>query len=122
MGRTWRGIPADPADTRLRRRMAGLASHALWDSKDTVGGGFRQGFFRDGQLLYDYNRCGVPLIEVVSEPVFESGEEAVAFLRALRALLMGNALTRGRMEWGIPQRCEPFAAVSGCAVRGDHRD
>ncbi|MGI6174930.1 MAG: hypothetical protein ACOYJC_01950 [Christensenellales bacterium] len=57
-------------------------------------------FFRDGQLLYDYNRCGVPLIEVVSEPVFESGEEAVAFLRALRALLMGNALTRGRMEWG----------------------
>ena len=32
----------------------------------------------------DYNRCGVPLIEIVSEPDFRSAEEAVAYLEKLK--------------------------------------
>ena len=31
----------------------------------------------------DYNRCGVPLIEIVSEPDIRSAEEAVAYLEKL---------------------------------------
>ena len=38
--------------------------------------------------LIDYNRAGVPLIEIVTEPHIESGEEAVAFLEELRRILL----------------------------------
>ena len=37
--------------------------------------------------LLDYNRCGVPLIEIVSEPDLRSPEEAGAYLRQLRAIV-----------------------------------
>ena len=40
----------------------------------------------NGTLL-DMNRCGVPLIEIVSEPDIRSAEEAVAYLRKVRAIL-----------------------------------
>ena len=36
----------------------------------------------DGTLA-DYNRCGVPLIEMVSEPDLRSAEEAKAYMEAL---------------------------------------
>lgn len=50
--------------------------------------------------LADYNRCGVPLLEVVTAPDFASGEHAAAFLSRLRALLMALSATDGRMEHG----------------------
>lgn len=37
--------------------------------------------------MLDMNRCGVPLIEIVSEPDIRSAEEAVGYLRKLRAIL-----------------------------------
>ena len=35
----------------------------------------------------DYNRCGVPLIEIVSEPDFRSAEEVIAYLSKLKSTL-----------------------------------
>ena len=37
--------------------------------------------------LVDYNRCGVPLLEIVSEPDLRSAEEALAYMEKLRSIL-----------------------------------
>jgi aspartyl-tRNA(Asn)/glutamyl-tRNA(Gln) amidotransferase subunit B len=53
----------------------------------------------------DYNRTGVPLIEIVSEPDIESPEEAAAYLRMLREILRYLEICDGNMEEGS-MRCD----------------
>jgi len=48
----------------------------------------------------DLNRTGVPLIEIVSEPDMRSAEEAVAYLKALRSILVYLGICDGNMEEG----------------------
>ncbi len=48
----------------------------------------------------DFNRTGVPLIEIVSEPDIRSPEEASSYLRKLRAILMFLDICDGNMEEG----------------------
>lgn len=60
--------------------------------------------------LVDCNRCGVPLIEIVSEPDIRSADEAVAFLKKLRATLIYTGITRARMEEG-EMRCDVNVSV-----------
>jgi aspartyl-tRNA(Asn)/glutamyl-tRNA(Gln) amidotransferase subunit B len=55
--------------------------------------------------LEDYNRAGVPLVEVVSEPDLRSPEEARAYLQELRALLEALGVSDVRMEEGS-LRCD----------------
>lgn len=50
--------------------------------------------------LVDLNRAGVPLLEIVSEPEISSGEEAVAYLKALRAILIYAGVSDADMEKG----------------------
>ncbi len=58
----------------------------------------------DGILL-DMNRCGVPLIEIVTEPDLRSAEEAVAYLHKLRAILTYTGVSDCRMNEGS-LRCD----------------
>jgi aspartyl-tRNA(Asn)/glutamyl-tRNA(Gln) amidotransferase subunit B len=58
----------------------------------------------------DYNRSGVPLMEVVSEPDIHSAEEARAYLMALRQILVYAGVCDGKMEQGS-LRCEPNISV-----------
>ncbi|MBI1909958.1 MAG: Asp-tRNA(Asn)/Glu-tRNA(Gln) amidotransferase subunit GatB [Deltaproteobacteria bacterium] len=53
----------------------------------------------------DLNRAGVPLIEIVSEPDLRSAEEAVAYLKTLRSILMYLDICDGNMEEGS-LRCD----------------
>lgn len=53
-----------------------------------------------GGGLIDYNRSGVPLIEIVSEPDIRSSGEAVAYLRKLRAVLLYAGVSDCRMNEG----------------------
>jgi len=55
--------------------------------------------------LVDYNRAGVPLVEVVSEPDLRSAEEARAYLTELRATLETLGVSDVRMEEGS-LRCD----------------
>jgi aspartyl-tRNA(Asn)/glutamyl-tRNA(Gln) amidotransferase subunit B len=53
----------------------------------------------------DFNRSGVPLIEIVSEPDLRTPEEAHAYYSGLRALLVAIGVTDGNMEEGS-LRCD----------------
>ena len=53
----------------------------------------------------DFNRAGVPLMEIVSRPDLRSSEEAAAYLRALRAILIYLGVCDGNMEEGS-LRCD----------------
>lgn len=58
-----------------------------------------------GGTLVDYNRCGVPLIEIVTEPDMRSPEEAVAFLENLKSILKYTGVSDCKMEQGS-LRCD----------------
>jgi len=60
--------------------------------------------------LVDFNRCGVPLLEIVSEPDIRSPEEASAYLRALRAILQYLEVCDGNMEEGS-FRCDANVSI-----------
>ncbi len=53
---------------------------------------------RESQALADYNRSGIPLLEIVTLPVLASPEAAVAFLQELRRVLMYLDVCDGNME------------------------
>lgn len=53
-----------------------------------------------GQTSIDYNRAGVPLMELVTEPVMHSAEEAGNFGRELQALLRALGVSAANMEKG----------------------
>jgi aspartyl-tRNA(Asn)/glutamyl-tRNA(Gln) amidotransferase subunit B len=55
--------------------------------------------------LVDYNRAGVPLMETVSRPDLRSPEEAAAYLRTFRAVLVALGVCDGNMEEGS-LRCD----------------
>ncbi|MBN2298029.1 MAG: Asp-tRNA(Asn)/Glu-tRNA(Gln) amidotransferase subunit GatB [Deltaproteobacteria bacterium] len=58
----------------------------------------------------DFNRAGVPLLEIVSEPDITSTEEAVAYLKELRQVLMYLDICDGNMEEGS-FRCDANISV-----------
>jgi aspartyl-tRNA(Asn)/glutamyl-tRNA(Gln) amidotransferase subunit B len=53
----------------------------------------------------DYNRAGVPLMEIVSKPDLRSPDEAGAYLRAIRAIVIYLEVCDGNMEEGS-LRCD----------------
>ena len=50
--------------------------------------------------LVDYNRSGVPLVEIVSGPDMRTGEQARAYVTELRAILVATGASDGKMEEG----------------------
>ncbi len=60
--------------------------------------------------LVDLNRTGTPLLEIVSEPDLRSPEEAVAYLKELRQILLYLGICDGNMEEGS-FRCDANVSV-----------
>lgn len=54
----------------------------------------------DKYSLADYNRCGVPLIEIVTKPDLSSSEEAREFVEKVRLMLLYSGVSDCRMEEG----------------------
>ena len=64
----------------------------------------------DNASYVDLNRAGVPLIEIVSEPDMRSAEEAVAYLKNLRAILVYLGICDGNLEEGS-FRCDANVSI-----------
>src|SRR5262245_9538880 len=62
------------------------------------------------ESLVDFNRCGVPLLEIVSEPDMRTIPEAGAYLRTLRSILQYLEICDGNMEEGS-FRCDANISV-----------
>ena len=63
-----------------------------------------------GERLLDFNRCGVPLVEMVTEPDLRSGEEAAQYLIRLRQLLRWIGVSEADMERGH-LRCDANVSI-----------
>ena len=63
-----------------------------------------------GLRLVDFNRCGVPLVEMVTEPDLRSGEEAAQYLTQLRQLLRWIGVSAADMERGA-RRCDANVSI-----------
>jgi aspartyl-tRNA(Asn)/glutamyl-tRNA(Gln) amidotransferase subunit B len=70
-----------------------------------------EGFSQSATKAYiDYNRCGSPLAEIVSEPDMRTPEEAYAYLTTLRQILLYTGVSDCNMEQGS-LRCDANVSV-----------
>lgn len=72
-------------------------------------------FHEDGKTLLDFNRAGIPLMEVVSKPMISTPEEAYYYLRALRSTLLLLGVSDCSMEEGS-LRCDTNISVSDASI------
>ena len=63
----------------------------------------------------DYNRAGLPLLEIVAEPVMHTSDEAVAYLKALHNIVQYIDICDGHMEQGS-FRCDANVSISPVGV------
>lgn len=63
-----------------------------------------------GQRLIDFNRCGVPLVEMVTKPDLRSADEAAQYLTRLRQLLRWLGVSEADMEKGH-LRCDANVSI-----------
>jgi len=82
------------------RRIGIERAHMEEDTGKTthMGGGGR--IHDAAHSLVDYNRAGVPLVEIVSAPDIRSADEARAYVDELRAILVATGASDGKMEEG----------------------
>jgi aspartyl-tRNA(Asn)/glutamyl-tRNA(Gln) amidotransferase subunit B len=74
--------------------------------EEDVGKLLHEGTLETAQAsLVDFNRSGVPLMETVSKPEIRSPDEAAAYLKAFRAVLVSLGVSNGNMEEGS-LRCD----------------
>jgi len=70
-----------------------------------------EGFSQSAQKAYiDYNRCGTPLVEIVSEPDMRTPDESYAYLTALRQIMLYTGVSDCNMEEGS-LRCDANVSV-----------
>ena len=79
--------------------------------EEDAGKSLHDGFPDSDRKTYlDYNRSGVPLIEIVSEPDMRSAEEAAVFFETLRQILVWLGVNDGNMDEGS-LRCDANVSV-----------
>ncbi len=72
---------------------------------------------RGADTLVDLNRCGVPLLEIVSQPDIRSGEEAYLYLQQIRQIVTYLGICDGNMEEGS-LRCDANVSIR---LRGEQK-
>jgi len=101
------------------KRIGIVRAHIEEDTGKTthIGGGGR--IHQAGYSLVDYNRAGVPLVEIVSAPDLRGAEEAREYVEELRAILVATGASDGKMEEGsLRVDCNVSVRVAGSAEFG----
>jgi aspartyl-tRNA(Asn)/glutamyl-tRNA(Gln) amidotransferase subunit B len=101
----WLEVPLPAGDRRVKLRRI----HMEEDAGKLVHVG-SAGLEGAAYSLADYNRAGVPLLEIVSEPDIRSSEEAKAYLQELRLVLLVLGINDGRLEEGS-LRCDANVSI-----------
>ena len=79
--------------------------------EEDAGKSLHDGFPHSNEKTYvDFNRCGTPLSEIVSEPDMRSPDEAYAYLTTLRQILLYTGVSDCNMEEGS-LRCDANVSV-----------
>jgi aspartyl-tRNA(Asn)/glutamyl-tRNA(Gln) amidotransferase subunit B len=82
------------------KRVGIVRAHIEEDTGKTTHIGGRGRIDEATYSLVDYNRAGVPLVEIVSAPDIRGAEEARAYVEELRAILVATGTSDGKMEEG----------------------
>jgi len=90
-----------------KRRIGITRLHLEEDAAKNLHEGFSQSA---AKAYIDYNRCGTPLSEIVSEPDMRTPEEAYAYLTALRQIMLYTGVSDCNMEEGS-LRCDANVSV-----------
>src|SRR5204863_10215386 len=91
----------------IPRRVGITRVHLEEDAGKSLHDGFSDS---DRKTYIDYNRSGVPLIEIVTEPDLRSAADAAEFFGRLRAILVWLGINDGNMEEGS-LRCDANVSV-----------
>jgi len=93
------GVPTEQGDTKWVRV---VRVHLEEDAGKLIHG--------ETESFVDYNRCGVPLVEIVSAPDLRSTQEAAEYVRQLRLTLRYLGVCEGNMEKG-ELRCDANVSI-----------
>jgi aspartyl-tRNA(Asn)/glutamyl-tRNA(Gln) amidotransferase subunit B len=96
-----------PAGAGAKKRIGITRLHLEEDAAKNLHEGFSQSATK---AYIDYNRCGTPLSEIVSEPDMRTPEEAYTYLTTLRQILLYTGVSDVNMEEGS-LRCDANVSV-----------
>ena len=91
----------------VRKRIGVTRLHLEEDAAKNLHEGFAES---STKAYVDYNRCGTPLSEIVSDPDMRTPEEAYAYLTTLRQILLYTGVSDCNMEEGS-LRCDANVSV-----------
>ena len=94
----------DEQGNPIRKRIGITRMHMEEDAGKLVHAGSDR-LAGSSYSLVDYNRAGVPLVEIVSEPDMRSGEEAAAYAQELQRIVRYLGVSDGNMQEGS-MRCD----------------
>ncbi len=103
----WLEIFPTMRDAVAQKRVGITRLHLEEDAAKALHEGFPDS---DRSSYIDYNRCGVPLIEIVSEPDLRSPAEAYTYLNTLKQVLQYTGVSNCNMEEGS-LRCDANVSV-----------
>ena len=106
----WLDVDVPTDDGTVSRRVRIERLHMEEDTGKSLHVGSTGRLHGADRSLIDYNRCGIPLLEIVSRPDVHDADTAQAYLRELQSIVRATGVSDARMEEGSI-RCDANVSV-----------